>query len=141
MINRKARTAEDMDAIIAAARARKASKEAYGDSRGDARGDAPPPRRRPPEARTPPPLPASEPEVMRQPGAQEAEGQELDSSEQAAPRRICLMEKFGYGVKPKTDARAPVASLLGSEPLPRKKTGMMELKVGHNDLKERLARR
>mmetsp|Transcript_71798 Transcript_71798/g.156336 ORF Transcript_71798/g.156336 Transcript_71798/m.156336 type:complete len:609 (+) Transcript_71798:148-1974(+) len=61
-----------------------------------------------------------------------------EASSSAAPRRISLMEKFGYGVKPKEDSASRTPS---KEALPVKVNNMLGIKAGNNDLKERLARR
>lgn len=57
--------------------------------------------------------------------------------------RVNLMEKFGYGVKPKTDNEAlkRLGTAAGVASKPKNHRGMIEVKAGDNDLLARLQQR
>jgi len=60
--------------------------------------------------------------------------------EPSPTKKPSLMEKFGYGIKPKIEKKL-VTTGQEQAPLLRRQSSMMGIEVGKNDLKERLARR
>jgi hypothetical protein len=56
---------------------------------------------------------------------------------ESEPKKPSLMEKFGYGVKPKQE---PKPEAMDMRSFTKKKTVMVEVRAGENDLLERLRR-